>query len=87
MRRYRRQGPPPINLIDQPAGLASRTAAMLIDIVAISLGLTLFTYLTSVVLSFFGLDVIVAELQSSSNTIQGILGIFVVLTVGTILAF
>lgn len=87
MRRYRRKGPPPVNLINQPAGLASRTVAMLIDIVAISLGLTLFTYLTSVVLNFFGLDIIVAELQNSSSTIQGILGIIVLLTVGSILAF
>ena len=87
MRRFRRQGPPPINLIDQPAGLASRTAAMLIDIVTISIGLTVFTYLTSVVLSFFGLDLIVAELETSSNTLQNILALSVLLTVGTVLTF
>lgn len=87
MSRHSRQYPSRVNLINQPAGFASRTVAMLIDIVAISLGLTIFTYLTSVVLTFFGLDIVLQEMESVSLTVRNIMRVFVVLSVGTVLAF
>ncbi len=87
MSRYSRQNPARVNLINQPAGFASRTVAMLIDIVAISLSLTIFTYLTSVVLTFFGLDIVLQEMESASVTVQNIMRFFVILSVGIVLSF
>jgi uncharacterized RDD family membrane protein YckC len=87
MSRHSRRNPQRVNLINQPAGFASRTIAMLIDIVAISLGLSLFTYLTTVVFAFFGFDTLIENMTLANPSIESILSLALLSIALTILAF
>jgi uncharacterized RDD family membrane protein YckC len=87
MSRYSRRNPQRINLINQPAGFASRTVAMLIDIVAISLGLSLFTYLTTVVFAFFGFDTVIENITLSQPSLETYISLFLLFGALAVLTF